>query len=111
MRLDRCFSLYAVHPFCQGSAESRIPILMYHSISDEPEAGVTPYYRTATSPDIFRQHMQLLKSAGYKGVNIKTGIDALKRGKKEKMAVITFDDGYRDFYTAAFPTLKKHAFS
>ena len=111
MRLDRCFSLYVVHPFCPGSAENRVPILMYHSISDEPESGVIPYYRTVTSPDIFRQHMQLLKSAGYQGVDIKTGIAALKRGKKEKLAVVTFDDGYHDFYTTAFPILQQHAFT
>jgi peptidoglycan/xylan/chitin deacetylase (PgdA/CDA1 family) len=111
MRLDRCFSLYVVHPFCKSSADNRVPILMYHSISDEPEADVTPYFRTATSPMIFRQHMQLLKSAGYKGVDIKTGIEALKGGKKEKLAVVTFDDGYRDFYTGAFPILKEHAFT
>jgi peptidoglycan/xylan/chitin deacetylase (PgdA/CDA1 family) len=111
MRLDRSFSLFVVHPFCQSSAEICVPILMYHSISDETETGVTPYYRTVTSPEIFRQHMRLLKSAGYKGVGIKTGIEALKSGKKEKLAVITFDDGYRDFYTAAFPVLKEHVFS
>lgn len=111
MRLDRCFSLYVVHPFYKSGSENRVPILMYHSVSDEPEAGVTPYFRTATSPEIFRQHMQLLKSAGFKGVDLKTGIEALKRGKKEKLAVVTFDDGYRDFYTAAFPILKEHAFT
>jgi peptidoglycan/xylan/chitin deacetylase (PgdA/CDA1 family) len=84
---------------------------MYHSISNEPETGVTPYYRTVTSPEIFRQHMQLLKATGYKGVDIKTGIEALKSGKKEKLAVITFDDGYHDFYTAAFPVLKEQSFT
>ena len=28
-----------------------------------------------------------------------------------KKVVITFDDGYRDFYTHAFPVLEKHGFT
>ena len=111
MRLDRFISQRVVHPFCQGGATNHLPILMYHSASDEPETGVSPYYRTATSPNIFRQHMQLLKSAGYQAVDLKTAVTALQRGSKEKLAVVTFDDGYRDFYTAAFPILKELNFT
>ena len=107
MRFDRFISQHVVHPFCQNGATNHIPILMYHSVSDEAETGVSPYYRTATSPKIFRQHMQLLKSSGYQSVDLKTAVVALKRGSKEKLAVVTFDDGYRDFYTAAFPILKE----
>ena len=84
---------------------------MYHSIADEPETGVSAYYRTATSPEIFGQHMQLLKSAGYQAVDLKTAVTALQRGIKEKIAVVTFDDGYRNFYAAAFPILQQLAFT
>lgn len=106
MRLDRFISQQVVHPFCRGSSAEHLPILMYHSVSDEPENSVVPYYRTATSPEIFLQHMQSLKSAGYRAVDLKTAVAALQSGPKEKLAVVTFDDGYRDFYTAAFPILK-----
>ena len=111
MRLDRFISQRVVHPFCQGGTTNHVPILMYHSVSDEAETGVSPYYRTATSPKIFRQHMQLLKSSGYQAADLKTAVTALQRGSKEKLAVVTFDDGYRDFYTAAFPILKEHNFT
>jgi peptidoglycan/xylan/chitin deacetylase (PgdA/CDA1 family) len=111
MRFDRLFSLCVVNPFCNGNSHAHLPILMYHSISDDPETGVGAYYRIATKPEIFRQHLAILKSSGYKCVDLKAGIAALKRGSVEKMAVITFDDGYRDFYTNAFPALKEHGFT
>ena len=85
---------------------------MYHSVCDDAETGVRPYYRIATRPEIFQQHVRLLKSLGYKGVDLNTGIAALKKkSQTEKLAVITFDDGYRDFYTNAFPVLQKHGFT
>src|SRR5882724_2053501 len=111
MRLDRFISESVVHPFCRNGATNHIPILMYHSVSDEAETGVSPYYRTATRPEIFREHMQLLKSSGYQAVDLKSAVTALERDAKEKLAVVTFDDGYRDFYTSAFPILKEYHFT
>ncbi|MFO1487508.1 MAG: polysaccharide deacetylase family protein [Verrucomicrobiota bacterium] len=109
MRLDRFISTL-VHPFCRAAA-GQIPILMYHSVSDDPETGVSPYYRIATRPEIFRQHMELLKAADYRAVDLKTAVRELKHGSDQKMAVVTFDDGYRDFYSAAFPVLKRLDFT
>lgn len=111
MRLDRLISVNVIHPFCRSSPVDTVPVLMYHSISDEPETGTSPYYRTATRPEIFRQHMQALKSTGYRAVDLKTAVHSLQQGTQEKIAVVTFDDGYRDFYTAAFPILQAHAFT
>ncbi len=48
MRFDRLFTLYFFHPLGQMIRlrdEVRIPILMYHSISNDNENGVHPYYR------------------------------------------------------------------
>jgi peptidoglycan/xylan/chitin deacetylase (PgdA/CDA1 family) len=111
MRLDRFFSVTVMRPFCRGSSVGTIPILMYHSVSADPETGTSPYYRTATQPEIFRQHMQALKSAGYRAVDLKTAVHSLRHGAQEKIAVVTFDDGYRDFYTDAFPILQAQAFT
>lgn len=111
MRLDRFISQQVVHPFCSGSSVEYIPILMYHSIADEPETGVSPYYRTATRPEVFSRHMQALKSAGYRAVDLKTAVAALRSGPKEKLAVVTFDDGYQNFHTAAVPVLQQHSFT
>ncbi len=115
LRLDRLLTLNFFQPLRRaGLAENefRLPILMYHSISDESEKNVSPYYRTATSPELFAAHMALLKTEGYEVLNLQAGLEKFRRGNSagEKIAVITFDDGFEDFYTAALPVLRRHNF-
>jgi peptidoglycan/xylan/chitin deacetylase (PgdA/CDA1 family) len=91
------------------SAKRSLPVLMYHSISDTVETGVSPYYKTNTSPARFEQQMHWLTEAGFRSVDLEEGVRIARRGieKQEKIVVITFDDGFRDFYDLAFPVLKK----
>ena len=89
----------------------RLPVLMYHSILNGGEDKVSPYYRTTTSPKIFAEQMELLRAEGFRGVNLQEGRELLRRGSAEKIVAVTFDDGFRDFYTQAFPVLKQHSFS
>jgi peptidoglycan/xylan/chitin deacetylase (PgdA/CDA1 family) len=113
MRLDRILSLYLVRPLMATgivSAKQTLPILMYHSISDTAESEVSAYYKTSTSPARFEQQMRWLTKAGFRSVDLEEGLRLAQRGikRQEKIAVITFDDGYRDFYDSAFPILKKY---
>jgi peptidoglycan/xylan/chitin deacetylase (PgdA/CDA1 family) len=87
---------------------------MYHSISDDPETSVHPYYRTCTSPERFREQMQWLKNSGCRGVTLSEGLAWLNSQPStlnHKPVSITFDDGFRDFYTTAYPILNEHGFS
>lgn len=75
-------------------------ILNYHSIH--------PTHLTSTRPGDFLEQMEYLKShftvislADFYGLRTK------KQSLLGKLAVITFDDGYRDNYDYAFPILKK----
>ncbi|MBV8551257.1 MAG: polysaccharide deacetylase family protein [Acidobacteriaceae bacterium] len=110
MRLDRFLSVHIARPLVrmQIRAVRSIPILMYHGI--RPVTGPRrPYRATCTAPEVFAAHLQFLAEAGYRGVSLKEAISSPPA--IEKMAVLTFDDGFDDFYRTAFPQLARHRFS
>jgi peptidoglycan/xylan/chitin deacetylase (PgdA/CDA1 family) len=97
---------------------------MYHSISGDPEPGVTSYYRTVTSPSRFAEQMQWLREHDYRGVSLHEGLAWLDEkasdnnlpinpdlGSFKQPVALTFDDGFRDFHTAAFPILQACGFT
>ena len=85
---------------------------MYHSIGDEDETGVQPYYRTTTAPSVFALHMKHLSDLGYSTIAPAEAVKFLQNGSlTKKCAVITFDDGYSNFYRHAFPILNRCHFS
>lgn len=128
--IDRLLTLYAVAPVRrllnrQGSRR-RIPILMYHSITDDVEPGVRDYFRLNTPPNLFGIHLQILKEEGFRVVDLHTAVSLLLSptspaatadlptpltAQPARIAVITFDDGFQDFLTAAWPLLQKSGFS
>jgi len=115
LRADALATLYLFHPLRKlvSRPEERLPILMYHSISASNDGHTHPYYRTVTTPQVFERHMKFLHDNGYSGVRVS---DAVSRSGKPgqasgQLVAITFDDGYRDFYSEAFPVLRKYGFS
>lgn len=124
MRLDRLITLGLVHPFRglrphHATAPRQLPVLMYHSISEDPEPAFSPYYKVCTSPQRFAEHMQWLAEAGFRGVTLTEGLAWLRASGADDEAItapgrpvaITFDDGFRDFATTAFPAMQKHGFA
>ena len=84
--------------------EVKIPILMYHSISDDD-----PNNNLLVPPSMFEEQMAWLEANEFTAMNLDEALDAMETGKVPKRpVVITFDDGYSDNYTNAFPSLKNH---
>lgn len=83
---------------------------MYHSISDSGDSGRHPYYRTATGPRVFDEHLKFLHDRGYKTITLGDAVRRLHASEaaEERAVVITFDDGFQDFYSQAFPLLSKY---
>jgi len=83
-----------------------VPIIMYHSVN--PDA--RPENRLAVSVKSFERHMQFLAKHNYNVVSLEALPDLIRSKKRipHKTIAITFDDGYKDIYTYAFPILKKY---
>jgi peptidoglycan/xylan/chitin deacetylase (PgdA/CDA1 family) len=113
LRIDRLTTLYVVNPILRrtSAGKASISILMYHSIADEDEAGVHPYYRTATAPPVFAAQMESLHQAGCSVIDLAEAIRRCREPEAAKSVVITFDDGFRNFYTDAFPVLNRYGFT
>jgi peptidoglycan/xylan/chitin deacetylase (PgdA/CDA1 family) len=91
---------------------AHVPILMYHHV-EVPPAGADAIRRDlSVSPAAFEKQLRYLKQEGYQSITLKDVALYLTLGKAlpAKPVVLTFDDGYRDAYTHAFPLLQHFGF-
>jgi peptidoglycan/xylan/chitin deacetylase (PgdA/CDA1 family) len=90
----------------------RVPVLMYHYVSTPPDNSDKYRLDLSVTPDNFRRQMQWLKENGYHTVTPDDLLAALQKGRKlpNQPVMITFDDGYIDAYTNAFPILRLYGF-
>lgn len=89
-----------------------VPILTYHYIGLNPNPTDTMRDNLSVHPDIFDDQLSVLKDHGYTPITLDTLYAGLKSTTPlpAKPIVLTFDDGYIDFYHNAFPILKKYGF-
>ncbi|PWH14095.1 MAG: hypothetical protein DDG58_13100 [Ardenticatenia bacterium] len=89
-----------------------VPILMYHYISAPPPDADRYRRDLSLAPEDFEAHLAWLRSQGYQSITLHTLVFHLLAGwpLPEKPIVLTFDDGYRDHYTNAFPLLQKYGY-
>lgn len=83
-----------------------IPIIMYHSITDDP--GAESEYVIST--ERFEKDLQWLAEKGYTTILPSQLIRYVNEGSKlpAKPVILSFDDGYCNNYTLAFPLLEKY---
>ncbi|MFI5283856.1 MAG: polysaccharide deacetylase family protein [Candidatus Dormibacterales bacterium] len=96
-----------------GPASVRVPILMYHYIRLNPDPRDRLGYALSVTPTDFAAQMDWLAANGYHTVTMRDLVDYLSgaRGLPSKPIVLTFDDGYADFFTTALPILRSHEFT
>jgi peptidoglycan/xylan/chitin deacetylase (PgdA/CDA1 family) len=93
-----------------GQSKIKVPIIMYHYVEYVQDAGDLIRKRLDIVPALFEGHLQALKKANYETYYVKD-IPQIFDGSihySTHSAVLTFDDGYEDFYTDVFPLLKKY---
>jgi len=114
-RIDRLATLYLCHPLAKltgWSAKNCVPILTYHSISENLFGKVHPYHQINTPVSVFAMQMKWLRQAGYRTIDLSELLGALESNQNlSKRFVLTFDDGYQDFYTDAFSIIRQCGFT
>jgi peptidoglycan/xylan/chitin deacetylase (PgdA/CDA1 family) len=89
-----------------------LPVLLYHHIQSQDAAKADGQTSLTVYTDIFQSQMQYLKSKGYNTATMNDLINFFDAGTPiaENSVLLTFDDGYQDFYTDAYPTLSDLGF-
>jgi peptidoglycan/xylan/chitin deacetylase (PgdA/CDA1 family) len=95
-----------------ATRQLRVPILMYHYISEPPPDADIYRRDLSVSPQNFEAQLQWLAQNGYTPIRLYDLLYALTLGwpLPERPVILTFDDGYADAYEHAFPLLQKYGF-
>jgi peptidoglycan/xylan/chitin deacetylase (PgdA/CDA1 family) len=88
----------------------RLPILMYHQVA---EGGAPARARWRVTPSRFEDQLRYLREAGFYSVGLSTWRSAMghRRPLPGRAVMITFDDGFLDFGSQAWPLLREYGFS
>lgn len=96
-------------PSVEAQTNVPLPILIYHYVEYVKDPGDTIRQSLNIQPQIFEAQTKTLKEAGYTFIT-PNQIDDLRQGRLavEKPIILSFDDGYEDFYTDVLPILLKY---
>jgi peptidoglycan/xylan/chitin deacetylase (PgdA/CDA1 family) len=91
----------------KAAVKAKISILLYHYVEIVTDKNDYLRSRLAVTPTNFENQLLSLKKSGYTFYFTRDIGLILRGGLKTKPVIITFDDGYGDFYTDVFPILKR----
>ena len=96
-----------------GPSAIRVPILMYHYIRVNPDPGDRLGFALSVTPSDFATQMDWLARNGYHPITTEDLYAYLSgaRGLPSRPVILSFDDGYGDFFTTALPILRSHDFT
>ncbi len=87
-----------------------VPILLYHQIGQRPHPGV-PFDALYVSPSRFAAQMHWLNRLGYRGLSMRDAWPYITGQQQDRVAVVTFDDGFRNVLDHAAPVLNALGFT
>ncbi|MBO0686667.1 MAG: polysaccharide deacetylase family protein, partial [Candidatus Dormibacteraeota bacterium] len=96
----------------RGQPSVNVPILEYHYVRVNPNPTDQIGFNLSVTPADFAAQMAWLAGHGYHPIDLRD-LRAYFAGQVDLPAqpvVLSFDDGYSDFYTAAWPVLSLHHF-
>lgn len=88
--------------------DGRVRVLVYHRVCEMPKEKWVEYHNV--SPASFAAQMKLLAEQRFVVLTVGQILEHLQQGRAfpPKAVCITFDDGYRNNYTLAFPELLRY---
>jgi peptidoglycan/xylan/chitin deacetylase (PgdA/CDA1 family) len=89
----------------------KLPIVLYHYVEYVADPGDTIRKSLDITPDKFDIQLKTIRDSGFDSYFVKDIPKILKNPNKypnSQKIFLTFDDGYEDFYTSAYPILKKY---
>jgi len=95
-----------------SGAAAIVPILMYHNLKDLPVTATESQRTWTVAPEDFEAQMDWLAQRGFHTITMAQLVAHLKQRQPlpAKPLIISFDDGWAEQYTVAFPVLKRHGF-
>jgi peptidoglycan/xylan/chitin deacetylase (PgdA/CDA1 family)/SAM-dependent methyltransferase/GT2 family glycosyltransferase len=94
----------------EAIATRRLPILAYHRVAAD---GPSALARFRVAPPAFEEQLDYLSEAGFGTVSLDQWHAAAEahRPLPGRAVILTFDAGYRDFLTHAWPALRQRGFT
>lgn len=91
-------------PFTQGCGA----VFMMHHVRPPRLDAFQPNRHLEITPEFLKLAVERIRANGYEIISMDEAVDLLKSGYgHRRYAVLTFDDGYRDNLTVAYPVLKE----
>jgi len=100
-------------PGAAASSAWAVPVLMYHRVDPELVAHDPITVGLTVMTPAFEEQLRLLRDRGFHSITLDdlwTGITE-RAPQSGREIVLTFDDGYADNYTVAFPLLRRYGFT
>lgn len=88
------------------------PVFIYHHIQSKADAIKNKQVSLSTNTDIFEEQLKYLQSKGYQTIDVGTLVNFFNGNSTipAKSVILTFDDGYSDFYVNVYPLIQKYGF-
>jgi peptidoglycan/xylan/chitin deacetylase (PgdA/CDA1 family) len=89
-----------------GKGSGALTILTYHSLDTSGSV-------VSVAPDAFADQISCLADLGFRGIALREAVAhrAATGSWPAQAVVVTFDDGYANFYDVAWPVLMRHGFT
>ncbi|MFQ5802590.1 MAG: polysaccharide deacetylase family protein [Candidatus Methylomirabilales bacterium] len=99
------FALSGVSKYFRRRNKGKVVVLMYHGVVKTP---LNPFCWTHTAENAFRNQLVFLKRH-YRVVRLSEVLSRVRAGLPvpENSAVITFDDGFKNNFSVAYPILRQ----